>query len=138
MRSRFLAVLGALAFTLAGLAGGQLVSAGPAMAEPAHCVGYIAHPDLYSSGGIGFAGTAIRDDPWGDCDLRTTAHGGDGINVYCARPNADGNLWLYVKDLTKGVAGWARWDDLWYASLFTSVWDCSNDGSYWVIPNPQA
>jgi hypothetical protein len=123
MRSRLLAVLGGLALTVAGLAGGQLVSAGPAAAEPAHCSGSLDHPDSYSDGHIAFKinapGTLIRDHPYEDCNLREEAYG-SAINVHCSKVNDNSVLWFYVEDMNTGVAGWARWDNLRYDIPYTS------------------
>jgi hypothetical protein len=119
VRSRLLAVLGGLALMVAVLAGGQLVSAGPAAAEPAHCSGSLDHPDSYGLGHIGFLtsgdGTLIRDHPYEDCNLREQVYG-SGINVHCGYVNSPYNsLWIYVEDQNTGVAGWVRWDNLHYS-----------------------
>jgi hypothetical protein len=124
MRSRALAVVGALAVMVAALVGGQLVSAGPAAAEPGHCSTNVGpHPDYYRSGHIGFKdsgyGTAIRDHPYADCDLRAQVFGGH-INVYCGKVNTNKVLWLYVKDKNIRTAGWVRWNNMHYSLPYTA------------------
>lgn len=123
MRSRPLTLLAALALTVAGLAGGQLASAGPAAAEPVHCSTNVGpHGDYYSHGHIAFKiyspGTLIRDHPYGDCNIREEAYG-SGINVYCGKVNDLNTLWFYVKDMNTGTTGWVRWNNLRYDIPYT-------------------
>jgi hypothetical protein len=120
MRSRLLALMGALALALAGL----VVSAAPALADPAHCSGWNTHPDLYNSGGISFqSGTNIRHGPYTDCTIYGEGFPGQGINIHCAVINSNGLLWFYLEDTTTGVSGWSRYDALNYSKSVT-VDDC--------------
>jgi hypothetical protein len=135
MRSRLLAVLGALAIVAAGLAGSQLVSTGPAAAsdEPAHCSASVP-PDRYSNGGIGFVNrTTIRSGPYWNCVVHAWAVAGEHINVYCAFKNTNGMWWFYVQDLNQRAAGWARFDDLHYSYRKYWVSTCYRAGWVWYI-----
>jgi len=107
MKFRLLTTLGALALTL----GSSAVAAGPAAADQAHCYNW-AHPDRYSDGGIWFTnGTYLRRGPFMDCDTLGLGYPNHGIDVNCLVNNG-GYLWLYVRDTTTGVGGWARRDTL--------------------------
>ena len=121
MRSRRLALMGALALTLGGL----LATAAPAAADQAHCSGWTTHPDLYSAGGISFKdGTNIRRGPYTDCDSFGLGYHSQGIDVHCGRLNSSGYLWVYLEDTSTGVAGWSRIDALnWDGS---PIPDCRN------------
>jgi hypothetical protein len=109
MRSRLLALMGALALTLGGL----LATAGPAAADQAHCSGWNTHPDLYHAGGIHFGnGTYIRRGPYTDCDGFGLGYPSQGIDVHCFVINSSNYAWVYLEDTTTGVAGWSRIDTL--------------------------
>jgi hypothetical protein len=108
MRSRLLTVLGALALAVAG----SVLAAGSATADPAHCYNWNTHPDRYTAGQIAFTnGTYIRRGPWMDCDGLGLGYPSHGIDVNCLVNNG-GYLWIYVRDTTTGIAGWARRDTL--------------------------
>jgi hypothetical protein len=121
MRSRLLALMGALTLTMGGL----LASASPAAADPAHCSGWGTHPDLYHSGGISFGnGTYIFSAPYTDCTAVGQGYPSQGIDAHCARVNSSGYLWVYLQDTSTGVAGWSRIDALhWDGS---PIPDCRN------------
>src|SRR5262245_40190249 len=113
MRSRIFVVTSTLVLGLTGLLFGPASPA--AAAEPAHCsqTRSNTHPYLDSDGGIHFAnGTSIRDAGYTDCTRLGLGYPNHGIDVHCAVPNDNGLLWLYVRDTTTGVAGWARQDAL--------------------------
>ena len=131
MRSRLLAVAGALALALGGLV---LLPATPALAaDPAHCSQFGTHPDLYNGGGISFAnGTNIRTGVYTDCTSLGEGFPSQGIDVHCARVNSNNFLWLYVVDGTTGKQGWARFDALRYA-FTVLVPDCRNNGGGFII-----
>jgi hypothetical protein len=109
MRSRLLALMGALALAL----GGVVVSASPAAADPSHCYGWDTHPNLYNSGGISFLdGTNIRRGPYTDCDVLGLGYPSHGIDVHCYIVNSNDYLWVYLVDTTTGVQGWSRLDSI--------------------------
>ncbi len=108
MRSRLLALAGALALALGGL----LVSGSPAAAA-SHCAGWSTHPDIYHDGGIHFlTGTRIHAGPYTDCGSRGLGYPSHGIDVHCAVLNTNDALWFYLLDRTTGVYGWSRLDAL--------------------------
>jgi hypothetical protein len=57
-------------------------------------------------------GTAIRRGPFTDCDILGRGYRTQGIDVHCHVYNTNGVLWVYVRDTTTGVAGWARGDTI--------------------------
>jgi hypothetical protein len=123
MRSRLLAATGALVLTLGGL----LAGASPAVAaDDPHCYGWDTHPDLHTSGGLRFGdGTAIRRGPYTDCDAFGRGYPGDGIDVYCNVKNRNGVVWIYVRNTTTGVTGWAA-----ASALYPTAPDVSVDPCY--------
>ena len=130
MRSRLLATLSGLALAAGVLVGGVLV---PATAASAHCSGHGTHPDVYSAGGISFAnGTNIRRFPHtSDCsDILGQGFPSQGIDVHCAVET--GSLWLFVRNTSTGINGWARFDVLRYAMTIV-IRDCVDAGTSWVI-----
>ena len=118
MRSRLLAAAASMALAFTGLV---VLPATPAFA---HCSGHSTHPDLYNAGGIHWAnGTNIRRYPHIDCVADGQGFPGQGIDVHCATET--GSLWLYVRNTTTGVNGWARFDALRYDFTVT-IRDCAS------------
>jgi hypothetical protein len=104
MRSRLLATAGALVLTLGGL----LAGASPAAADDAHCYGYDTHPDVTHSGTTAFGdGTAIRRGPYTNCDAFGRGYPSHGIDVHCYIQNSNDYTWVFLRDTTTGVEGWA-------------------------------
>ncbi|MBM6404920.1 hypothetical protein JQN72_11770 [Phycicoccus sp. CSK15P-2] len=109
MRSRVMAAISVLFATLVA------APAGGAAADPAHCSGWNTHPDRYSVGDFSFGnGTAIRRGPYTNCDRLGLGYPGHGIDVHCAQRNTNGVVWIFVRDTTTGVNGWADPDALRY------------------------
>lgn len=106
MRSR---ILGAAAGMMLAVTGAVVVA--PASPAYAHCSGHGTHPDLYSGGGISWGnGTAIRSQPHIDCQALGRGYPGQGIDVHCAvHTGAD---WVFARNTSTGVNGWAREDAL--------------------------
>ena len=118
MRSRLLAAAAGLALAFTGLV---VLPATPAFA---HCGGHSTHPDLYNAGGIHFAnGTNIRRYPHIDCVADGQGFPSQGIDAHCATET--GSLWLYLRNTTTGVRGWARFDALRYDFTVT-IRDCAS------------
>jgi len=106
MRSRILGIAAAMTLAVTGL-----VVVGPASPAFAHCGGHSTHPDRYNGGGISWAnGTFIHRYPHIDCVTDGQGFPGQGIDVHCAV--ITGTAWLYVRNTSTGVAGWARHDAL--------------------------
>jgi hypothetical protein len=106
MRSRILSLAAAVTLAITGL-----VVAGPASPAFAHCGGHDTHPDRYSGGGVSWGdGTYIRRYPHVDCVADGQGFPAQGIDVHCGV--VTGTLWLYVRNTSTGVAGWARYDAL--------------------------
>lgn len=126
MRSRLLALMGALALALGGL----LAGASPATALPAHCSGWGTHPDLHTSGGFEFGnGTYIWSAPYTDCTSLGQGYATHGIDVHCAKVNDNNLLWVYLRNTTTGKAGWSRIDALYWNG--TAIADCTIAGRYY-------
>lgn len=117
MRSRSLTLAGTVALALGGLT----ATAGPVAADQAHCYNWDTHPDKYSAGGVSFKnGTYIRRGPFLDCDGLGLGYPNHGIDVHCIVYNGS-TYWLYVRDTTTGVNGWARLDTVnWDGSFIDS------------------
>jgi hypothetical protein len=107
MRSRLLSIASTLALTVAG----TLVALTPAGPASAHCSGHGTHPDMYNGGAVSFAnGTRIHAYPHIDCATNGLGYPSHGIDVHCyTYTNA---YWIFVRNTTTGVAGWARLDAL--------------------------
>lgn len=126
MRSRLLAGAASLALAAGGLV---LTTGSPASA---HCSGHRTHPDRYHSGGISFGnGTAIRYEPHIGCDRAGLGYPRHRIDVHCAVHT--GNDWLFVRDVSTGKKGWARWDTV-RRSRTVRIPHCSINGLYLVLP----
>ena len=105
MRKRLLAAAAVLAMMVGGLV---FAAASPASA---HCSGHGTHPDLYSAGGISWGnGTAIRRQPHIGCPALGRGYPNQGIDVHCAVTT--GADWVYARDTSTGINGWAREDAL--------------------------
>lgn len=108
MRSRLLASMGALALSL----GGMLVAAEQTAADPAYCYSWGTPVDRHSTGGYSFKnGTYIRRGPHMDCDGLGLGYPGQGIDVHCDA-YMDGYQWVYLRNTSTGINGWARRDTL--------------------------
>jgi len=130
MRSRLLATLSGLALVAGVLVGGLLVTASPASA---HCSGHGTHPDVYSAGGISWAnGTNIHRFPHTSACSVVDGQGfpSQGIDVHCAVET--GSLWLFARNTSTGVRGWARFDVLRYSHDII-IRDCVDAGTAWFI-----
>lgn len=101
------------------LALGAFTAVSPIVAAPASAAGscsetkWDTHPDLVSTGVYSWGdGSAIRTAGYTECTLLGRGYQGQGIDVHCRRTNANGLIWVYVRNTTTGVAGWARADTL--------------------------
>jgi hypothetical protein len=123
MRSRLLSVASALGLVLAG----SLLALTPASPASAHCSGHGTHPDVYSGGGVSFGnGTNIRQQPHIGCTSHGLGYPSHGIDVHCV--SVTGSVWLFVRNTTTGVNGWARHDSL--RISYARIRDCVNADTY--------
>ena len=121
MRSRLLTVVGAVALSLGGL----LVSAGPAGAKPARCLGWAQPADVYEGGGYSFKTvTPIYRGPFNDCYALPSGTTGHGIDIHCIYQNSFGTVFLYLRDTMTGVYGWSRYADLTFTSGAPTIRIC--------------
>ncbi|MFD5435072.1 SH3 domain-containing protein [Kitasatospora sp. NPDC127067] len=104
---RKIGIIGAIA-----LAGGFMLSAGPASAEPAQPLsepGWCGwHPgnDSHDPGRIEGDPTNIRSGQSTMCDVVGEARAGDGAWVRCRTVNGAGEAWYYLE--TNGRVGWVK------------------------------
>jgi hypothetical protein len=110
MRKRLLAATSMVAMTI-----GILVAVTGSPASAADCSGRDNHPDVYGATSITWGnGTSIRVYPNIECARAGQGFPGQGIDVHCAiNAGGAGHLhWLYVRNTSTGVSGWARQDAL--------------------------